>query len=43
MVAFDLLRVGFVDGMGSRRQVPPINSCGIGIKVRQAKRLERLL
>jgi hypothetical protein len=42
MFAFALVGVAFADSMGSRRQVPPIDAGGIGIKVHQPKRLQHL-
>lgn len=43
MLAFDLLRVGFANGMRSRGEMPFIDSGSIGIKVQQPKRREQLL
>jgi len=43
MVAFDLLGVGFANGMRSRGQVPLIDSSCIGVKMHEPKRLEQRL
>jgi hypothetical protein len=43
MLAFDLLRVGFADGLSRSREMALIDPCGSGVKVHQAKGLEPLL
>jgi hypothetical protein len=43
MFSFDLLRVEFADGVGRGREVAVIDSCRIGVKVHEPKRLEHLL
>ena len=43
MFTFDLLRVGFANGMRRSWQVALINSSRIRIEVHQPKRLEQLL